>query len=218
MELLSNGFVVALHNYMLVKAYSVETSALAQQENRLHGLLNAYLFGGTTNVGGKPIIHKRTNIDIYIHKVVRYKKVKIDVARDILRFVQKAMITVNEFLEQAGLQEEEPSTLSHAKVKLLVATEKDEHNANDVTLAKNIEVEFEKVAAKMAGGVEKDTPHLLLRAVFGRKSLAHLKSGDKDAYLKIMKEAIDIAREHNEDVVDTAVELFLKRSKAETQS
>ena len=96
-ELASNGFVVALHNYMLVKAYSVETSALAQQENRLHGLLNAYLFGGTTNVGGKPIIHKRTNIDIYIHKVVRYKKVKIDVARDILRFVQKAMITVNEF-------------------------------------------------------------------------------------------------------------------------
>ena len=53
-------------------------------------------------MGGKPIIHKRTNIDIYIHKVVRYKKVKIDVARDILRFVQKAMITVNEFLEQAG--------------------------------------------------------------------------------------------------------------------
>ena len=96
-----------------------------------------------------------------------------------------------------------------------MATEKDDHNASDITLAKNIEVEFEKVVAKMACGVEKDTPHLLLRAVFGRKSLAHLKSGDKDAYLKIMKEAIDIAREHNQDVIDTAVELFLKRTKAE---
>ena len=53
-------------------------------------------------------------------------------------------------------------------------------------------------------------------AVFGG-NFGTLKSR-LDAYLKIMKEAIDIAREHNEDVVDTAVELFLKRSKAETQS
>ena len=217
-ELANSGFVVALHNYMLAKAHPVETSAIAQQENRMHGLLNAYLFGSKANAGGKPIIHKRTNIDIYIHKVVRYKKVKIDVARDILRFVQKIMITVNEFLDQARLQKQERSTLSHAKIKLLVAGEKDSHDASDVTLAKNIEEEFEKVAAKMAGGVEKDTPHLLLRAVFGRKSLTHLKHGDKDEYLKIVKEAIEIAREHNQDVVDTAVELLLKQSKAEKQA
>jgi len=57
--------------------------------------------------------------------------------------------------------------------------------------------------------IEKDTPHLLLRAVFGRKSLSHLKNINKKKYLIIIKDAIDIARKYNQDVVDTAVELLL---------
>ena len=63
--------------------------------------------------------------------------------------------------------------------------------------------------------VEKDTPHLLLRAVFGRKSLSHLKNINKDKYLDVIKSAIEIARKYNQDVIDTAVELLLKMEEEE---
>ena len=235
-ELACSGFIVILHNYMIVvkkeigrKITTTTTTTnnnnnINMHENHFNSLINQYLFGDKRT---KAIIHKKTNIDIYIHKVVRYKKVKMEIARSILKFIQEIVKCIHEFLEKEQMNESNTmkiqnnnNILLHSKKTLLLQKKYDDDT--NIIMAKEIEKELYHsnliMIDNMENGkdknhvlntIEKDTPHLLLRAVFGRKSLSHLKNINKKKYLIIIKDAIDIARKYNQDVVDTAVELLL---------
>ena len=153
----------------------------------------------------------------------------MEIARSILKFIQEIVKCIHEFLEKEQMNESNTlkiqnnnnnNVLLHSK-KTLLLQEKYDDDTN-IIMAKEIEKELYHsnliMIDNMENGkdknhvlntIEKDTPHLLLRAVFGRKSLSHLKNINKKKYLIIIKDAIDIARKYNQDVVDTAVELLL---------
>ena len=65
---------------------------------------------------------------------------------------------------------------------------------------------------KLVVPAESAVPHMLVRAAFGRRALEQLRVESRHVYLQLLNVALKKARELDQDVIDTAVELLLQRA------